>query len=99
MSVVYQNVAFAVHKATDEARAILTALEKAGHPPTGQTGPSASLFLALASMETKLLAADSPPVPMGRFVLELERLVRECEGRLASVKPFIEEALRIARQG
>ena len=34
-----------------------------------------------------------------RFIRELEHLVPKCHGKLASVQPLIEEALRVEREG
>jgi hypothetical protein len=100
MSAVHRNVALAVHEAAEETRAILTVLEKAGHPPTGQTGQTAFLLLALTSLEKRLLEVEQPSPPsIDVVVLELELLARECAGRLAPIEPLIEKALRIARQG
>jgi hypothetical protein len=97
MSVAHQNVALAVREAAGETRAILTALEQAGTPRTGQTGQATFLFLALTSLENRLLDVDRQP-SMDAVVLELERLAQECAGRLAPIAPFIENALRIARR-
>jgi hypothetical protein len=99
MSVVPHNLVVAVHAAAAEARAILTGLERAKHPPTGQTAHAFSLFLALASIEARLLTAATSAAPMDPFARELEQLVPECSGKLAPVERLIEEALRIARQG
>jgi hypothetical protein len=98
LSLLHQDLVHAVHQAAAEARAILNVLEKAKHPPTGQTGQAASLFLALASIEARLLAVGQSAAPMDPFVRDLEQLVPECSGKLAPVERLIEEALRIARQ-
>lgn len=85
----------AIQKARDQARAILTALEEHGH---AQTNQSSSLYLALVGIQKRLLGVDPAPPPVARFVPELEQLVRECQGNLAPVKTFLEEALEIARR-
>ena len=95
MSIAHQNVALAVHKARDEAKAILNQLETEGHPETGQ---SSALYLALVMMQKRLLAVDPPPPPIAKVIPELEQLASECDGTLAPIKPLIDEALRVARR-
>jgi hypothetical protein len=94
--IVHQNVALAVHKARDEAKAILQQLETQGHPETGR---SSALYLALVMMQKRLLAVDPPPPPIAQFIPELGQLASECAGTLAPVKPLIEDAIRVARAG
>lgn len=94
--IVHQNVALAVHKARDEAKAILQQLETQGHPETSR---SSALYLALVMLQKRLLTVDPPPPPIGQFVPELGQLASECAGPLAPIKPLIEEALRVARAG
>lgn len=96
VSVVHQNLGVAVHKARDQAKELLTLLESQGHPQTGQSN---SLYLALVTIQKRLFTIDPAPPPVASFVSELEQLVRACEGKLAPVKPLIEDALRMARGG
>jgi hypothetical protein len=96
MSIAHQNVALAVHKARDEAKAILNKLETEGHPETGR---SSALYLALVMLEKRLLAVDPPLPPITQFIPELGQLASECAGPLAPIKPLIDEAFRIARTG
>jgi hypothetical protein len=95
MSVVHQNVGLAVRRARDEAKRILTELESRGHPQTNQ---SSALYLALVGIQKRLLAVDPPPAPIAQFISDLEELLRQCAGKLAPVKPLIEDALGIARK-
>jgi hypothetical protein len=88
-----QDLVLVIRKARDEAKALLTQLETHGHPETNQ---SSSLYLALVSMQ-KRLTADPPPPRLAPFGTELEQLLTLCEGKLAPIKPLLEEALRIAR--
>lgn len=94
--IVHQNVALSVHKARDEAKAILQQHETQGHPETGR---SSSLYLALVMLQKRLLAVDPPPPPIAQFIPELNQLASECAGTLAPIKPLLEEALRVARAG
>jgi len=96
MSIAHQNVGRAVHKARDEAKAILGRLEVQGHPQTSQ---SSALYLALVMMQKRLLAVDPPPPPLAQVIPELTQLASQCEGTLAPIKPLIDEALRVARAG
>jgi len=94
--IVHQNVALAVHKARDEAKAILNQHETQGHPETGR---SSALYLALVMLQKRLLAVDPPPPPIAQFIGELGQLASECVGPLAPIKPLLEDALRVARAG
>ncbi len=94
MSEVHQNVGAAVRKARDKAKEVLQTLESQGHPQTVQ---SSSLYLALVSLQKRLLAVDPPPAPIASFVAELQQLVGECQEKLEPVKLLIEEAMRAAR--
>jgi len=96
MSIAHQNVAHAVHKARDEAKAILNKLEAEGHPQTGQ---SSALYLALVMQQKRLLAVDPPPPPLAQVIPELAQLASECSGPLAPIKPLLDEAIRVARAG
>jgi len=93
VSIPRQDLVLVISKARDLAKELLTQLETQGHPQTNQ---SSSLYLALVSMQKRLLTVDSPP-PVSAFVPELVQLVALCEGKLAAVKPLLEEALRRAR--
>jgi hypothetical protein len=95
MSILHDNVGVAVHAARDEAKRILSELETRGHP---QTNLSSGLYLALVGIEKRLRAVDPPPGPIAQFIADLEELLRQCDGKLAPVKPLIEEAIRIARK-
>lgn len=94
MSIAHQHVAVVVHKARDEAKAILQQHESLGHPETAQ---SSALYLALVMLQKRLLAVDPPPPAIAAFIPELEQLGSECRGTLAPIKPLLEEALRLAR--
>ena len=96
MSIAHQNVARAIHKARDEAKAILNKLEVLGHPETSQ---SSALYLALVMLQKRLLAVDPPPPPLAQVIPELTQVASQCEGTLAPIKPLIDEALRVARAG
>ena len=96
MSIAHQNVGRAVHKARDEAKAILDKLEVQGHP---QTRESSALYLALVMLQKRLLAVDPPPPPLAQVIPELTQLASQCEGTLAPIKPLIDDALRVARAG
>ncbi|HUL02395.1 MAG TPA: hypothetical protein VLV16_04075 [Gemmatimonadales bacterium] len=93
MSVVHEKVGLAVQKARDEAKRVLTELESRGHPQTNQ---SSALYLALVGIQKRLRAIDPPPAPIAQFIAELQQLLGQCEGKLASVKALIEEAVRSA---
>ena len=86
-----QNLQAAVGTARDRAKEILSQLEGVGHPQTNQ---SSSLYLALVSIQ-KRLKAETPNLPQIRA--ELEQLVTLCDGKLAAVRPLLEEAVRNAR--
>jgi hypothetical protein len=81
----------AISTARDEAKRLLTALEQQGHPETSR---SSSLYLALVSIRKRLTKGEEPP---GAVLTELDQLLTLCEGKLARIKPELEEALRIAR--
>jgi hypothetical protein len=94
MSAAPQSLALVVQKARDQAKTILNTLEGQGHPETGR---SSSLYLALVTIQKRLLATDPPPPPVGTFVAQLEQLAQGCTGKLTPIKPLIEDAARIAR--
>jgi len=93
MSTPTENIVRVISTARDEARKVLTALEQQGHPETAR---SSSLYLALVSMR-KRLTKEGAPLPA--LVPELEQLVTLCEGKLARIKPELEDALKLARGG
>ena len=95
MGVAHQNLAAAVRKARDQAKVILDALQTQGHPETGQSN---SVYLTLVTFQKRLLTVDPPPPPIARFVPELEQVASECTGKLASIKPLIDDVLRLARE-
>jgi hypothetical protein len=95
MNVTHQSLAAAVRKARDKAKEVLDDLQRRGHPDTGY---SSSVYLSLVTLQKRLLAVDPPPPPIERFVPELEQLARACEGKLATLKPLIDEALGLARR-
>ena len=88
-----QDLVLVIAKARDQAKELLTVLESQGHP---QTNRSSSLYLALVSVQKRLLAVD-PVVPVARLVPDLEQLVTLCDGKLATIKPVLEDAVRLAR--
>jgi hypothetical protein len=83
MSLSHQDLARVIGKARDEAKSLAS--------------PSSSLYLALGSIRKRLLTEDPAPPPVAQFVPELEGLVGLCTGKLAAIKPLLEEALRLAR--
>src|SRR5437773_11868399 len=86
-----EDLVRAVSAARDQARKLLTALEQQSHPETSR---SSSLYLALVSIRKRLTKDEQSP---GAVVAELEQLVTLCAGKLARIKPDLEDALRIAR--
>ena len=82
----------AIAKARDHAKELLRLLETQGHPETAR---SSSLYLALVSIQKQL--TGRPPSP--QIVAELKQLVSLCEGRLAAIRPLVEQALAIASAG
>jgi hypothetical protein len=92
MSTPREDLVRAVSAARDQAKKLLTALEQQGHPETTR---SSSLYLALVSIRKRLTKDEQPP---GSVVTDLEQLLTLCEGKLARIKPEIEDALKIARR-
>jgi hypothetical protein len=88
-----QDLVLAIDKARDQAKELLTILESQRHP---QTNRSSSLYLALVSIRKRLLAVD-PVVPAARLAPDLEQLVTLCDGKLATIKPVLQDAVRLAR--
>ncbi len=93
MSTPREDIVRAIGNARDQAKKLLTALEQQGHPETSR---SSSLYLALVALRKRLTKGEEPP---GAVVPELEQLVTLCEGKLARIKPELEDALKIARGG
>ena len=91
MSTSREDLVRIVSNARDQAKKLLTALEQQGHPETSR---SSSLYLALVSIRKRLTKGEEPT---GALVTELEQLVTLCEGKLARIKPDLEDALKIAR--
>jgi hypothetical protein len=83
----------AVTAARDQAKRFLTALEQEGHPETSR---SSALYLALVSLRKRLTKEAPSPAAV---IAELEQLVTLCEGKLARIKPDLEDAVKIARGG
>lgn len=91
MSTAREDLVRAISTARDQAKKLLTALEQQGHPETSR---SSSLYLALVSMRKRLTKDEQPPAAV---VPELQQLVTLCEGKLARIKPELEDALKVAR--
>jgi hypothetical protein len=95
MGAAHQSLGLAVQKARDQAKKILNLLEGQGHPDTGR---SSAVYLALVTMQKRLLATDPPPPPVSEFTAQLVQLAADCTGKLTPVKPLIDDAARIARE-
>ena len=91
LSTAREDLVRAISTARDQAKKLLTALEQQSHPETSR---SSSLYLALVSIRKRLTKDEQSP---GAVVAELEQLVTLCAGKLARIKPDLEDALRIAR--
>ncbi len=83
LSLLHQDVARVIGKARDQVKSL--------------TGYSGSLYLALTSIRKRLLTEDPAPPPVAQFAPEIEGLVALCTGKLAAIKPLLEEALRLTR--
>jgi hypothetical protein len=94
MGLAHQNLAVAVGAAKEQAKALVLDVQRRGIGPTGR---SSSVYLSLVVIHKQLLSADPPAV--AHFIPDLEQMVRACVGTLAPVKPLIEAALRVAREG
>jgi hypothetical protein len=81
-----------IQQARGEAKVILTTLEGGGHP---QTNESSSLYLGLVTLHKRLDALG--PARAGEIATDLEQLSALCVGKLAGVKPLLEQAARLAR--
>jgi hypothetical protein len=84
----------AIQRARDKAKEILSALERAGHP---QTSGSSSLYLSIVAIQ-KRVPLSAGAVRDATLSTDLEQLARLCDGKLAPVKPLLEEAARSARR-
>ncbi len=84
VGLLHQDLARVIGKARDQAKSL--------------TSHSSSLYLALVSIRKRLLTEDPAPPPVSQFVPELEGLLALCSGKLAPIKPLLEEALRMARR-
>ena len=91
MSTPREDLVRAVSTARDQAKKLLSALETQGHPETSR---SSALYLALVALRKRLTKEETSPAAV---VAELEQLVTLCEGKLARIKPELEDALKIAR--
>jgi len=91
LSTAREDLVRAIGTARDQAKKLLTALEQQSHPETSR---SSSLYLALVSIRKRLTKDEQP---LAALVTELEQLLTVCEGKLARIKPDLEDALKIAR--
>lgn len=91
MSTTREDLVRIISAARDQAKKLLTALEQQGHPETSR---SSSLYLALVTLRKRLTKEEAAPAAV---VAELEQLVTLCEGKLARIRPELEDALKIAR--
>jgi hypothetical protein len=86
------RLADVLQRARDQAKAILGALEQTGHP---QTNESSGLYLALVTIHKRAAAQGS--ARLDEIGAELAQLAALCTGKLAPLKPLLEEAVAIAR--
>ena len=86
-----EDLVRAVSTARDQARELLAQLEQQGLP---ETAGSSSLYLALVSLLKRL--NKEAPAPAA-IAVELDQLATMCEGKLAPLKPLLEDASRVAR--
>jgi len=91
LSTPLEELVRAVSTARDQAKKLLAALEHQGHPETSR---SSSLYLAVVALRKRLTKESPAP---SSVVAELEQLLTLCEGKLARIKPELEDALKIAR--
>jgi hypothetical protein len=89
------GVGGAIQRARDKAKEILSALERAGHP---QTGGSSSLYLSIVAIQKRVPVSASGTLRDPTLTTDLEQLAKLCDGKLAPVKPLLEEAARSARR-
>ena len=92
MSTPREDLVRVVSAARDQAKKLLTAFEQQRQPETSR---SSALYLALVSLRKRLTKESA--LPAADIVKELEQLVALCEGKLARIKPELEEALKVAR--
>ena len=83
----------AILQARDEAKALLKALEGTGHP---QTNESSGLYLGLVTLHKRLAAGGAGARP-DDFAADLEQLRACCTGKLKSIAPRLDAAVRLAR--
>jgi len=95
MGIGHQNAAVALGEATKQTMAIVDALAAQDHPQTAQAN---AVFQQLVGLEGQLFAVPQTQA-LKTFVPELEDLAHQCDGKLAPIKPFVDEALNIAREG
>jgi len=91
LSTAREDLVRVISTGRDQAKKLLTALEQQGHPETSR---SSSLYLALVSIRKRLTKDEEPP---GGLVEELEQLLSLWDGKLARIKPDLEDALKVAR--
>lgn len=61
--------------------------------------PRTDLIQAVAKEGARSGEAAHQEAPHAQVVAELKQLVSLCEGRLAAIRPLVEEALRVAGAG
>jgi len=61
VSLPHQDLGLVISKAREQAKELLTQLE--GHP---QTNESSAVYLALVTLQKRLLRVDPPPPPVAR---------------------------------
>jgi hypothetical protein len=89
-----QALAQVIQQARDEAKTILNALERVGHP---QTEESSAVYLGLVTLQKRLAAAGASGT--SALAADIEQLAALCARKLARLKPLLEEAARLARGG
>jgi hypothetical protein len=89
-----QTLAQVIQQARDEAKTILSALERAGHP---QTEESSAVYLGLVTLQ-KRLGATGPSAASG-LAPGIEQLAALCTRKLERLKPLLEQAARLTRGG
>lgn len=89
-----QTLAQLIQQARDEAKAILSALERVGHP---QTEESSAVYLGLVTLQKRLAATG--PGGASALASEIDQLAALCARKLDRLKPLLEEAARRARGG
>ena len=84
-----------IQQARNEAKEILTGLERIGHPETSRSN---SLYLSLVMLQKRVVAKGAG-ASLAEFVTELDQFAGLCDGKLAPLKARLAEAARIARGG